>query len=344
MSSRRLVGIDLGIASAHTVRVLDETGGRCAGAGAGRPWRVWPLVEQAALAGRPGGRGAGGGDRADRAGVAADRGVLHRPRASSCIGCPRPRRPTCAGSCPGTRRATVSTPTPWPGCRWSTRTGCTRCELPDAERAALDRRVRATDRLTRAGARAQGADQGPGPAADAADPADRRSGRGRPGGAGAVGRPAGAAPAGSPAHRGDRARPPTATRAPSGPSSGWPRRAAVELYADHPAVAFTDLAAEVATEVRLLRAIQAELADHAAEPGRRPTGGPTRLSSPAPCPAWPRSAAPPWSPRSATRPGSPPARRSKSYTGLAPRRRRPATPTARANPCPRPVPGCCAPP
>ena len=26
MSSRRLVGIDLGIASAHTVRVLDETG------------------------------------------------------------------------------------------------------------------------------------------------------------------------------------------------------------------------------------------------------------------------------------------------------------------------------
>jgi transposase len=41
--------------------------------------------------------------------------------------------------------------------------------------------------------------------------------------------------------------------------------AAVELYADHPAVAFTDLAAEVATEVRLLKAIQAESAMHAAE-------------------------------------------------------------------------------
>ncbi|HEX5143260.1 MAG TPA: transposase [Mycobacterium sp.] len=39
--------------------------------------------------------------------------------------------------------------------------------------------------------------------------------------------------------------------------------AALELYADHPAVAFTDLAAEVATEVRLLRATQAELAVHA---------------------------------------------------------------------------------
>ena len=36
-------------------------------------------------------------------------------------------------------------------------------------------------------------------------------------------------------------------------------RAALELYADHPAVAFQDLAAEVATEVRLLRATQAEL-------------------------------------------------------------------------------------
>src|SRR5690606_3099781 len=40
---------------------------------------------------------------------------------------------------------------------------------------------------------------------------------------------------------------------------------AIELYAGHPAVAFSDLAAEVATEVRLLRAIEAELASHAAE-------------------------------------------------------------------------------
>src|SRR6266511_2846538 len=40
-------------------------------------------------------------------------------------------------------------------------------------------------------------------------------------------------------------------------------RAALQLYGDHPAVAFTDLAAEVHTEVRLLRATQAELAAHA---------------------------------------------------------------------------------
>ena len=38
--------------------------------------------------------------------------------------------------------------------------------------------------------------------------------------------------------------------------------ASLELYGDHPAVAFAELAAEVATEVRLLRAIQSELAAH----------------------------------------------------------------------------------
>ena len=45
--------------------------------------------------------------------------------------------------------------------------------------------------------------------------------------------------------------------------------AALELYGDHPAVAFEELAAEVATEVRLLRAVQAELAAHAAAREKR---------------------------------------------------------------------------
>src|SRR4029450_2866209 len=64
-----------------------------------------------------------------------------------------------------------------------------------------------------------------------------------------------------------------------------------ELYGDHPAIAFTELAAEVTSEVRLLRATQAELAAHAREreacylrgdpaalarslPGRGTIGGP----------------------------------------------------------------------
>jgi transposase len=42
-------------------------------------------------------------------------------------------------------------------------------------------------------------------------------------------------------------------------------RASIELYADHPAIAFADLAAEVATEIRLLRALQTELASHATQ-------------------------------------------------------------------------------
>ena len=39
-------------------------------------------------------------------------------------------------------------------------------------------------------------------------------------------------------------------------------RAALKLYGEHPGVAFADLAAEVVTEVRLFRAVQAELAGH----------------------------------------------------------------------------------
>jgi hypothetical protein len=53
--------------------------------------------------------------------------------------------------------------------------------------------------------------------------------------------------------------------------------AALQLYGDHPAIAFQDLAAEVHSEVRLLRATQAELAAHArkreaCQPAGRPAG------------------------------------------------------------------------
>src|SRR5262249_19096005 len=68
--------------------------------------------------------------------------------------------------------------------------------------------------------------------------------------------------------------------------------AAVELYDGHPAVPFTELAAEVTTEIRLLRAIAAELAAHAtareqhhrhpapAQPAR-PLPGSPEISAPA---------------------------------------------------------------
>jgi transposase len=70
---------------------------------------------------------------------------------------------------------------------------------------------------------------------------------------------------------------------------------AIELYAGHPAVAFADLAAEIATEVRLVRALESELAQHASErenayakvdpdglarslPGISDVGGPTLVA------------------------------------------------------------------
>jgi transposase len=120
-------------------------------------------------------------------------------------------------------------------------------------------------------------------------------------------------------------------------------KAALELYAGHPAIAFTELAAEVTTEVRLLRATQAELAAHATKreacyqqvdpaalarslPGLATVGGPALVATMGPAGRFRRSA------------------KFRSFTGLAPRRRRPARATARANPSPRPATGCCAPP
>jgi hypothetical protein len=73
MRGRRLVGIDLGIASSHTVRVLDGTGETLA------KRKCWPTLESltemetVALAGAPGGTHL---EVVNRAGVAAGRGVL----------------------------------------------------------------------------------------------------------------------------------------------------------------------------------------------------------------------------------------------------------------------------
>ena len=94
--------------------------------------------------------------------------------------------------------------------------------------------------------------------------------------------------------------------------------AAVDLYGDHPAVPYAELAAEVATEIRLLRAIQAELATHAAareqhyrhvDPGQlaRSLPGFAEISAPVLVAAMGR----PGRFRDGTR--------FKSYVGLAPR-------------------------
>jgi transposase len=95
-------------------------------------------------------------------------------------------------------------------------------------------------------------------------------------------------------------------------------KAALELYGDHPAIAWQDLAAEVHTEVRLLRATQAELAAHATQrearyqqvdpaalarslPGLATIGGPALVATMGPANRFRRSA------------------KFRSFTGLAPK-------------------------
>jgi transposase len=343
MNYRRLAGIDLGIATAHTVRVLDGEGGTVA------KRKAWPtvesltMVEAAALAGCPAGTRlevvieptgpawlpiavffSTRGHQVFRVSSqkAADlRRFLSRHAKSNGIDADTLARLPLSG--PAGLRPLV---------------------LPGAERAALDRRVRATDRLTRQAAKHKvrirdlarqllplsplTGDLGAADLAVLERYADPRA-LARAGQARLTALIAKA----SHNHQGaERAR-------------QWleAAHASLALYGGHPAIDFPGLAAEIATEVRLLRAICAELAAHAAEhercyravdpaglartlPGFAEVGGPALAA----CMGDP------------ARFGH--GKKFRSFTGLAPKRQRPGKPTARASPCPRPDPRCCAPP
>jgi len=264
-SIRRLVGIDLGIASAHTVRVLDETGQTVA------KRKAWPTVESlaevevAALAGTP------QGTRLEV--VVEPTGPAWLPIAVFFTGRGHLVHRVSSAKAADLRRF-LSRHTKSNGIDADTLArlplfdpaGLQPLKLPPADRAALDRRVRATDRLTRAGAEHKRRIKdltrqllpmspltGELGVADLAvleryaDPnalvrlgAKRLTGLIREASHGHLGA--------------DRAR-------------QWieAAQASLALYDNHPAAAFTDLAAEIATEVRLLRAVQTELAGHAAE-------------------------------------------------------------------------------
>ena len=149
--ARRLVGIDLGIASAHTVRVLDEEGNTVA------KRKAWPTVESLDR-----GRGGGAGRRPEgtRLEVVMEptgpawlpiavfftaRGhVVHRVSSAKAADLRRfLSRHTKTNGIDADTLARLPLFDP---------AGLQPLELPGAERAALDRRVRATDRLTQAGA------------------------------------------------------------------------------------------------------------------------------------------------------------------------------------------------
>jgi hypothetical protein len=340
---RRLVGIDLGIASAHTVRVLDGFGREVCRRRCEPSVASLTLIEQAALAGAPEGTrlavvmeptgpawlpiavffSSRGHDvyRVSSQKAADLRRFLSRHAKSNGVDAD-----TLA-------RLALLDPD-----------GLTPLQLPAGERAALDRRVRACDRLTMQAAEHKvrlkdlvrqlmpltplTGDVGQADLAVLERWADPRA-----------------------LLRLGKEQLTAVIAKASRNHLGGPRaeqwlaaaEAAVQLYGDHPAVAFVDLAAEVATEVRLIRAIEAELSVHAAE---RETAyrWADPVNSPELCPAWLRSAARHW-PRSSVRPpGSPPARISSPTWAWHRGRQRPGTPTARDNPCPRPVPDCCAQP
>jgi len=254
--SRRLVGIDLGIASRHSVRVLEADGQVVCRSSCVPTVESLTLVERAALAG---GHAAGGGVRAHRASVDADRGVPRRRghfvyRVSSAKAADLRRFLRRHAKSNGIDAETLARmPLAGPG-------GLQPLELPGPDAAALDRRVRACERLTRAASEHKvrikdlvrqlmpmtplTGDLGKADLAVLERYADPRA----------------LISAGTAA----------LTRliaTASGKQQGQERAgqwraaaaAAVELYGDHPAVPYEELAAEVATEVRLLRAIQAAI-------------------------------------------------------------------------------------
>lgn len=265
MNHRRLVGIDLGIASAHTVRVLDGEGNTVA------KRKAWPTVESlteveaAALDGCPAEtrlevvvEPTGPAWLPIAVFFAARGHVVHRVSSAKAADLRRfLSRHTKTNGIDADTLARLPLFDP---------AGLRPLELPGAERAGLDRRVRAADRLTKAGAEHKvrikdlvrqllpttplTGDLG---AADLAV-LERFADPNALVGAGAKRLTALIVKA-SNNHQG-------AERA-----GEWlaAARASLDLYAGHPAVAFADLADEVATEVRLLRAVQAELAAHAAE-------------------------------------------------------------------------------
>jgi transposase len=261
--ARRLVGIDLGIASAHTVRVLDETGQTIA------KRKDWPTassltdVETTALAGAPEGTRLEvvieptGPAWLPIAVFFTRRGhLVHRVSSARAADLRRfLSRHTKTNGIDADTLARLPLFDP---------AGLQPLMLPDADQAALDRRVRASDRLTQTAAEHKRRIKdlvrqllpmspltGELGVADLAvleryaDPnALLRLGSKR--------LTTILAKASRGQHGADRAQ-------------QWvdAAHASLALYAGHPAVAFADLAAEVATEIRLLRTVQAELAGHA---------------------------------------------------------------------------------
>jgi transposase len=261
---RRLVGIDLGIASAHTVRVLDGAGREVCRRQTGPTVAELSRIEDAALA------GAGAGTRLEVvmeptgpswlpvAVFFCGRGhVVHR--VSSAKAADLRRFLSRHAKSNGIDADTLARlPLIDPG-------GLRELTLPGEHAAALDRRVRATDRLTRAASEHKVRIKDLVRQLMPATPLTGELGQADLAVLERWADPRALLAAGP-------ARLIRVIEKSSHGQQGAQRAAvwrgaamaSVELYAAYPGMPFTDLAAEVASEVRLLRAVTAELAEHAA--------------------------------------------------------------------------------
>ena len=259
MSERRLVGIDLGIASAHTVRILDAEGTTVA------KRKCWPTkqslgeIEAVALTGAPAGT--------TLEVVMEPTGPAWMPvavffssrghtvfRVSSQKAADLRRFLSRHTKTNGIDADTLARlPLVDPG-------GLRPLVLPEADRAGLDRRVRACDRLTQAGALHKRRIKDLVRQLMPMSPLTGELGQADLAVLERWADPNALVRAGEPRLK-------TVIAKASHGLQGTERarqwleaaRAALDLYEDHPAVAFGDLAAEVVSEVRLLRAVQSEL-------------------------------------------------------------------------------------
>jgi hypothetical protein len=343
MDDRRLVGIDLGITSAHTVRVLSGDGTIVCRRKAVPTLASLVEVEQAALVGampgvclevvvEPTGPswlpiavffGARGHTvyRVSSAKAHDLRRVLSRHAKSNGIDAD-----TLA-------RLPLVDPT-----------GLHPLQLPDAPRAALDRRVRACDRLTQAAAGHKRRIKDLVRQLMPMTPLAGELGQADLAVLERYADPHTLLAAG-------RARLTRVIVKASHGQQGAARanqwlgaaRAALELYADHPAVAFKIWPPRSPPSSACLPPPRPSWT--ATPPsGSSATAGSTPQSWPAACPAWPRSAGRPWSPPWAPPPASPPRPSSGPSPAWPPRRQRRARPTAKASRSARRAIGCCVPP
>jgi transposase len=265
MEDRRLVGIDLGISSAHTVRVLSGDGSLVCRRKAIPTVDSLEQVEQAALAETPAGT--------HLEVVVEPTGPAWLPiavfftsrghtvyRVSSAKAHDLRRVLSRHAKSNGIDADTLARlPLVDPA-------GLHPLQLPDAAEAALDRRVRACDRLTQQAATHKRRLKDLVHQLLPASPLTGELGQADLAVLERWADPHALVAAG-------RARLQRVLAAASAGQQGTERatqwlaaaHAALQLYGDHPAIAWQDLAAEVHTEIRLLRATQAELQRHAGQ-------------------------------------------------------------------------------